>query len=267
MKKNNLITKLTGKVTCVTGASGYIGKVIAETLCQLDSNLILVDINSKNLNKLKLDLSKRYHVQIDTLCMDLTKKNNIHKLKSFIMTKYKHLHILINSLGFVGSNKLKGWSVDYDKQTEHGWNKAIEVNLTSVFFLIQSLHKIMKKTKNASIINISSIYGSHAPDYDIYSNTNIKNPAGYAISKAGLNHLTKWLAVTLSPEIRVNTISPGGIFRKQDPVFVKKYIKKTPLNRMGTESDIVGAIILLSTDMSLYITGQNIVVDGGWTLK
>ena len=125
----------------------------------------------------------------------------------------------------------------------------------------------MKKAKDSSIINISSIYGTNAPDQKIYKNTNINNPAAYSVSKAGLTYMTKWLASSLAPNIRVNSISPGGIKRNQSKVFMKQYISKTLLNRMATEEDIVGAIIFLATNMSSYVTGQNIIIDGGFTTK
>jgi NAD(P)-dependent dehydrogenase (short-subunit alcohol dehydrogenase family) len=124
----------------------------------------------------------------------------------------------------------------------------------------------MKVSKNPSIINIASIYGSHAPDWKIYEGTDMSNPAAYAVSKAGLIQLTRWLATTVSPEIRVNAISPGGIVRNQPKKFIESYSEKTPLRRMATEEDMVGALIFLAADLSLYVTGQVLAVDGGWGL-
>ena len=117
---------------------------------------------------------------------------------------------------------------------------------------------------NPSIVNISSIYGTYAPDYSIYKDTKINNPAAYSVSKAGLTYLSKWLASSLAPKIRINSISPGGIFRNQDKKFVKKYIEKTLLKRMATEDDIAGCVAFLLSSLSSYITGQDIIVDGGW---
>jgi NAD(P)-dependent dehydrogenase (short-subunit alcohol dehydrogenase family) len=125
----------------------------------------------------------------------------------------------------------------------------------------------MNKSKNASIINISSIYGVNAPDWNLYQDTNINNPAAYSISKAGLIYMTKWLASTLAPNIRVNAISPGGILRQQEKLFIKKYNEKTLLNRMATESDVSEPVLFLASNMSSYITGQNLIIDGGWTIK
>ena len=132
--------------------------------------------------------------------------------------------------------------------------------------MAQKLMPLMKSSDNASIINIGSIYAKLAPDYSIYEGTNMHNPAAYGASKAGLIHLTKWLAATLGPEIRVNAISPGGIYRQQDEQFVRRYTHKTVLKRMATEEDIVPAMIFLASDNARYITGQNLVIDGGYSI-
>ena len=123
-------------------------------------------------------------------------------------------------------------NTNFKNQSKPAWDCSIETNMTSVFFLIQALHVLMKKSKSASIVNISSMYGEYAPDKNIYKGTKINNPAAYSVAKAGLNHMTKWLAVELGPKIRVNAISPGGLFRNQDKMFVKKYAEKTLLKRI-----------------------------------
>ena len=125
------------------------------------------------------------------------------------------------------------------------------------------MKSLLLKSKNPNIINISSIYGVLAPNFDLYQQSGTYNPAAYSVSKSGLIYLTKWLASEMSPKIRVNSISLGGIKRYQKKIFIKKYVNSTLLNRMGTEKDIIGAIIFLSTKMSEYITGQNLIIDGG----
>lgn len=144
------------------------------------------------------------------------------------------------------------------------WRRAIEVNLTAVFHLCQGLAPLLRNSEGGSIINIGSIYGSLAPDWGLYAGTEMGNPAAYGVSKAGLMQLTRWLSSTLAPDIRVNAISPGGIYRNQPQEFVDRYEKKTPLKRMATEDDIRGAVALLSSDLSCYITGQVLCIDGGF---
>ena len=144
------------------------------------------------------------------------------------------------------------------------WDYCFEISLTSVFEIIKGLTPILNKNKGSSIINISSIYGVYGPDWDIYKGTKMHNPAAYAAAKAALINLTKWLSKTIGPEIRVNSISPGGIFNNQNKKFIKAYVKKTALKRMARTNDFIGVISLLSSEASSYITGQNIIVDGGW---
>ena len=159
--------------------------------------------------------------------------------------EYNSLDILINNAAFVGTTKLKGWAEKLENQSLETWRRAIEVNLTSSFHLCQKLSPLLKKSKNGSIINIGSIYGMYGPDWRIYENTEMANPAAYSVSKAGLIPTYKWLSTTLSPEIRVNCISPGGIERGQPNSFISAYKNKTPLGRMACEEDIQGAILFL----------------------
>ena len=265
MSKYNYTLKK--KTSLVTGAAGYLGETISETLSALESNIILVDSDKKKLTEVAKKIKLTSNYKVDIIACDLTLQSSIKRIKDYIAKKYGKLDVLVNSIGMVGTNTMKGWNTGFKGQKKEAWNKAIDTNLTSIFFLIQSLHELMKKGSNSSIINISSIYGVNAPDNKIYKGTNMNNPAAYSVSKAGLTYMSKWLASTLAPEIRVNTISPGGIKRNQKQIFIKKYINKTLLNRMATEDDIRGAIIFLATNMSSYITGQNIIIDGGLTIK
>ena len=111
------------------------------------------------------------------------------------------------------------------------------------------------------------MYGLHGPDWNLYKDTKLGNPAAYTTSKSGLIGLTRWLATALAPEVRVNSIAPGGIYRDQPEVFVNRYSKKTPLGRMGKEDDFRGVIAYLASDLSKYVTGQVLSIDGGWNIK
>lgn len=261
------IINLENRFCLITGASGYLGKHICDVLAQLNCNLILIDLDDKKLKKLKNDILKRYKIKVMFYKCDLEDEKQRLNLIDKIKKKYKKLNIFINNAAFVGSSSLKGWSEKFENQSLETWRRAIEVNLTSVFHLTQEFSQIMKNSKGASIINIGSIYGMHAPDFEIYKGTTMNNPAAYSVSKSGLLHLTKWLSTYLAPNIRVNAISPGGIIRKQDKKFIKKYNARTPLKRMAVEEDLLGGIVYLSTDMSKYVTGQILSIDGGWGVQ
>ena len=260
---NNLFS-LKGKLALVTGAFGNLGLKITETLASQGADIILADLhNNKNLQKLKLIKKKFPNQKFYYFFADFSKKKErLELIKS--LKKFKKLSIIVNNAAFRGAEDGKGYDAPFLKQTTKAWEHCLEISLTSIFEIVKELTPTLKKNKRSSIINISSIYGVYGPDWDIYKGTTMHNPAAYAVAKAGLINLTKWLAKTIGPQIRVNAISPGGISRHQPKKFVKAYVKKTALKRMASENDFIGVIALLSSEASSYITGQNIIVDGGW---
>ena len=143
--------------------------------------------------------------------------------------------------------------------------KVMRVNLLAPFFLTQALHTLLAKSDDASIVNIGTMYSAVGPDWGLYEGTDMTNPAAYSASKGGLLSTTRWLATALAPKVRVNMVSPGGIERGQDAQFLERYNKRTPLGRMGTENDIAGMVSLLLSPEGAYITGQHMLIDGGWT--
>jgi NAD(P)-dependent dehydrogenase (short-subunit alcohol dehydrogenase family) len=176
------------------------------------------------------------------------------------------IDVVVAAAALVGTaEELPGWSVPFAEQSPATWRRALEVNLTSVFVLAQSCLPALVQSGHGSIITVSSIYGLVGPDLGLYEGTDLGNPAAYAAGKGGLVQLTRWLATVVAPGVRVNAISPGGIERGQPEPFRRRYRERTPLGRMGTEEDLRGAIAYLATDLSAYVTGHNLVVDGGWT--
>ncbi len=253
-----------GKTCLITGSCGKVGKELSYAFSELGSNLILLDHPDANIDKLKSELTKKFKNKVITISCDLEDSEDIKKVKKIIENHFSCLDVLINNAAFVGSANLEGWSTSLENQSLDTWRRAIEVNLTACFQLIKSTRFLLEKSSQASIINIGSIYGIYGPDLSIYENTQMNNPAAYSVSKAGLLQLSRWMSTVLAPKIRVNSISPGGILRDQPHEFVQRYVQKTPLKRMGSESDIIGAVIYLSTNLSSWVTGQNIVIDGGW---
>ena len=257
---------LKNKITIITGSSGYLGQMIANTYAELGSNLILIDKRRINFSLMKKKYKEKYNVNIYYKKCDLEKEKDRKKLITWIKNNFKKIDVLVNNAAMTGASKNSDYSEKFNKQSLATWNRALNINLTSVFDLVKNLSPLLKKSKNSKIINISSIYGFRSPKLMIYEKTKINNPAAYSVSKNSIIHLTRWLATNLSPEIRVNCISPGGIYREQPRSFVKKYKALTPMKRMATENDFKGAIIFLSTQMSDYVTGQNLIIDGGWSI-
>jgi NAD(P)-dependent dehydrogenase (short-subunit alcohol dehydrogenase family) len=265
MKKISDLMNLKGRRALITGATGGIGQEIALTIAELGGDLLLVDRPSSDYGLVTQKIFDNWDVNIECIDCDLENEASRNYLIDKAIKSDKNLDILINNAAFVGESNLEGWVEDFDKQSLETWNRALEVNLTAPFHLSQAFTPLLRKNNNGSIINIASIYGMNAPDYSLYEGTNMGNPAGYSASKGGLIQLTSWLATTVSPDIRVNSISPGGVWRNQPSKFVERYESRTPLGRMATEEDFKGVIAYLASDLSAYVTGQNIVVDGGWT--
>ena len=265
MKKISDLMSLKGRRALITGATGGIGQEIALTIAELGGDLLLVDRPSSDYGLVTQKIFDNWDVNIECIDCDLENEASRNYLIDKAIKSDKNLDILINNAAFVGESNLEGWVEDFDKQSLETWNRALEVNLTAPFHLSQAFTPLLRKNNNGSIINIASIYGMNAPDYSLYEGTNMGNPAGYSASKGGLIQLTSWLATTVSPDIRVNSISPGGVWRNQPNKFVERYESRTPLGRMATEEDFKGVVAYLASDLSAYVTGQNIVVDGGWT--
>ncbi len=263
---DDLISSKERKVL-ITGAAGNLGRLISKTLASIGYELILVDFESEEFYKLIEEIKSQSEVEIEYFFCDLEIESERDQLILNIKRKYSEINCLINNAAFVGTRNLDGWNVPFEEQSIKTWRRCFEVNLTTPFHLSQSLTPIMSKAKNPTIINVGSIYGHYAPDWNLYEGTEINNIAAYAGSKGGLIQMTKWLSTTLAPKIRVNAISPGGILRNQSKDFIVKYSSKVPLQRMAKEQDLMGAFIFLATDMSLYITGQTIKVDGGWGIS
>jgi NAD(P)-dependent dehydrogenase (short-subunit alcohol dehydrogenase family) len=141
----------------------------------------------------------------------------------------------------------------------------MRVNLTSAFILAQEAREALAASGRGAVILFSSIYGVVAPDWSLYAQTPMNNPVGYGASKGGLLALTRYLSTVLAPRVRVNAISPGGVLRGQPQAFQDRYVARTPLARMAVEEDVKGAVAYLASDLSAYVTGHNLLVDGGWT--
>jgi len=264
MENISKLINLKDRYALITGATGSLGLSIASTLAELGANLILTDLKESDLEALKQELEKKWNVNIVCKPCDLEIQEERIILIDWVNNNFDELNILINNAAFVGSSNLKGWTEKFEDQSIETWRRALEVNLTASFELCQKLSPLMIKSKGPSIINIGSIYGIFGPDWRLYEGAMMANPAAYAASKGGLIQITRWLSTTLAPKIRVNIISPGGILRGQPIDFIKKYEDKIPLQRMASENDLCGAIAFFASDLSAYITGQNLMVDGGF---
>lgn len=242
--------RLKNKVIIVTGGNGLIGKEIIKSIESEGGLCVNFDINHEN------DI-ENYKVKCD-----ITNESSVINSLKLVHTYFGRIDGLVNN----AYPRTKDWGLKFEDIPLNSWKENVDWQLNSYFFITQQVATYMKESKKGSIVNIGSMYGLVGPDFTVYDGTAMTMPAAYAAIKGGIVNLTRYLCSYLGPDqIRINVVSPGGIFDNQNPIFVENYNKKVPMRRMGLPDDISPAVVFLLSDEAKYITGQNIVVDGGWT--
>jgi len=256
---------LKNKVIVVTGGAGLIGKEFIKTIVKHGGIAILADINIDLANETKKLLSKELSTSnIDATQLDITSESSLVGLIGYLDKKYGHIDALINSAYPRNKNFGKDvFDIHYEDFVEN-----LGLNLGGYFLTSQQFAKYFKIQGYGNIINISSIYGVVAPKFEIYNNTNMNSAIEYAAIKAGLIHMTKYMAKYFKGmNIRVNCLSPGGILNDGQPEnFLAAYKDKCINKGMLNKEDLEGSLVYLLSDMSRYVNGQNIIVDDGFVL-
>jgi len=259
------LSSLRGRVALVTGGAGHLGAVLGDALAEAGAAVAIADVAEDRSSKVAEQLGRDRDVPTLALAVDLTRDTDVQRIPEAVLDRLGRLDILINCAALVGTSDLRGWIGPFEQQSVDTWRRALEINLTAPFALTQACAPALRAHGCGSVVNIGSIYGSVGPDLRLYDGTSMGNPAAYAASKGGLLQLTRWLATVLAPAIRVNAVSIGGIKRGQPPEFVERYCQRAPLGRMASEEDVKSAVAYLAADSSAYVTGQNLIVDGGFT--
>jgi NAD(P)-dependent dehydrogenase (short-subunit alcohol dehydrogenase family) len=262
---------LQSKTAIVTGATGLIGQNHCKALAEAGASIIVADLNIERCKDVisKLPNSERHHV----ISFDITNEAEVKKAKDEIIAKYSKIDILVNNAAIndmFENPLLAGEQSMFENYPVDMFRKSLEANVTGTFLCCQVFGSEMAKAGEGSIINIASTYGMVGPDQSIYKDKDGKQlfykSAAYPATKGAVINFTRFLAAYWGHKgIRVNTLSPGGVENSQDDFFVQNYSAKTPLNRMAKPTDYMGAIVFLASDASSYMTGANLVVDGGWT--
>jgi len=245
------------KVAVVTGGAGLIGKEIVRALNEFGATVYIADINEEKTGEVIKDTGIKY------INLDITSEASIREAIAKVIQNEGRVDILVNS----AYPRTKDWGVKIEHVPFGSWKTNVDSHLGGYFLCCREAAEQMKRQGEGVIINLASIYGVVAPDFSIYEETEMTMPVAYSAIKGGIIALTKYIATYYAKyNIRANVISPGGIFDNQPQDFVEKYSKKTPIGRMGKPGDVIGAVIYLASDASAYVTGHNLVVDGGWTV-
>ena len=265
---------LTGRVAVVTGGVGLLGAEFCRTLAEAGAAVVVVDLNASASQATAVSLTNSGFKAL-AVPTDVTQPEAVNALVERTLAAFGRLDILVNSAALdpkfdpeaVSKGITPGAFEDYPLDL---WNSALHVNLTGMFLMTQACVKPMiAQGKKGSIINICSTYGLNGPDQRIYVKEGKRvafKPVYYTVTKAGVMGFTRYLAAYYADtEIRVNALTPGGVFNNHEDYFVKNYSAKTILGRMARKDEMNCALLFLASDASSYMTGNNVVVDGGWT--
>jgi len=260
-----MYSKLKNKTVIITGGSGLIGSAFSIISAEYGANVVIMDIDKKKSDNLVKQIKEKTgNDKIIYLKCNITSLNDIENAIDMILNKFGEISALVNN----AYPRNKNCGKKYEDVTYEDFCENINLHVGGYFLITQQVSKVMIRQDYGNIINMGSIYGFAAPRFEIYKGTEMTTPVEYTAIKGAIINLTKYLASYLGKyNIRVNCISPGGVYDHQAESFVKKYSQKVLLEkRMANVDDLIGAFLFLSSDDSKYITGQNIVVDGGWSL-
>jgi NAD(P)-dependent dehydrogenase (short-subunit alcohol dehydrogenase family) len=259
---------LSGKVAIVTGSAGLLGSGFCRTLAEAGASVVLADINAEANEVLATKLTG-HALAVTT---DIADPRSVASMVEQTLQRYGRLDILVNSAALdpkFDPEHQDQHSSSFEDYALDDWNQALNVNLTGMFLVTQAVVRPMLDQQAGVIVNICSTYGLVAPDQRIYQRkgqTEVYKPVYYSVTKAGVLGFTRYLAgYYAGKNIRVNALTPGGVYNQHDETFVEKYAARTMLGRMADRSEMNSALLFLACDASSYMTGANLVVDGGWT--
>lgn len=261
---------LTGRTALVTGGAGLLGTEFCRTLAQAGAQVVIADIDGERAASLAESLS-RHGRQAISVPADVADQRSVNQMVETALSEFGSLDILVNSavLDPKFDPQHGGHTNSFEDYPLDAWNQALSVNLTGMFLCCQAAARPMLAQGGGVIVNLSSIYGLTAPDqrlYQLEGKPRQYKPVYYSVTKAGVIGLTQYLAAYYAGKnIRVNALTPGGVYNDHDDDFVRAYSDRAILGRMASKDDMNGALLFLASDASAYMTGANLVVDGGWT--
>ena len=251
--KPTAISDLGGKNIVVTGGEGLLGQAFVSAIRSAGGRCIVADI------RLATDLNR------DTVHLDITNPEQVGSC----LTSLAEAGITLDGWVNNAYPRTQDWGCKFEDIPFDSWQQNVHMHLNGYFLCSQAALEFMRQSGPAAggvLVSIGSIYGSVGPDFSVYEGTDMTMPAAYSAIKGGLINLTRYLAAYYGPHgIRVNCLSPGGVIDRQPASFVKRYEERVPLRRMAQPSDISSCLVFLLSDAAAYVSGQNLIVDGGWT--
>ncbi|MBS4070817.1 MAG: SDR family oxidoreductase [Algoriphagus sp.] len=266
---NNSISPLfdlSGKVALVTGGAGLLASEHAIALADHGAIVILADKNLEKCNQAVHELASKGYNKIEGLELDVTSKDSWEMVKNHLIDRYGKIDVLINNAGYTNQSKSKNFDAGFEDFPLEDWTNIMNVNLTGCFLGCQVIGKQMLNQSKGAIINIASLYGVVSPNHKIYPGTGISQPVAYSVSKHGVVSLTKYLATLWAEKgVRVNALTPGGIWNGHSGLFLERFQQLNPIGRMSDKTELRGGIVYLASDASSHVIGHNLIIDGGWT--
>jgi NAD(P)-dependent dehydrogenase (short-subunit alcohol dehydrogenase family) len=251
---------LSGNVVVVTGGGGLIGEAVCETLDKCGARVVVADNSEESGNAVANRLDRGEFKELD-----ITSEDSVVELCDYVIGQYGGIDGLVNA----AYPRNENYGQPFESVGLDDWAENVTLHLGGYYNVTREVALHMVDSGNGgAIVNFGSIYGIQAPDFSVYNGVEFTSPIEYSAIKAGILNFSRYLASYLGEDdVRVNVVSPGGVFDDQEERFVENYEQRVPLGRMATPEDITGAVVYLLSDAASYVTGHNLVVDGGWTIK
>lgn len=252
---------VTNKRILLVGCTGVLGRQYAKKLSEMGARLVLADRLESDVTELSRELKAKL------VLLDVNEESSVVSSVADAAEKYGGLDAVVNNAAATseGLQSLGDPFPDFEDYPLILWNETIKTNLTGTFLVARESGRFLRQTRG-SLVNVSSIYGIVGPDHSIYEGQSFRSFPGYSASKAGVLGLTRWLATWWGKDgVRVNCITPGGVFNDHNEEFAENYGRRTPMGRMADRSELEGILLFLLSDASSYCTGQNYIVDGGYS--
>ena len=265
---------LTGRVAILTGGAGLLGKQYTRALLGAGARVVVADLQADAASAAARAAADEMGSESLGIGVNVTRRDDVERMVAAVLDRWGRIDILVNNAAIdpkfdaaVAQQQANTFE-DYPLAL---WQQSLDVNLTGAFLCCQAVGRAMVRQKRGVIVNVSSTYGVVVPDQRLYqrdgeAEQTLFKPAAYAVTKAGIAHLTRYLATYWAADgIRVNTLTPHGIYNAQDEQFVRRYNERCPMGRMARVDEMNGPLLFLASDASSYMTGSNLIVDGGWT--